>query len=246
MSPVQTFRQMSLADRPSVSRYRQLARSGLSIIVCFGCAASGGPPASRPAPVTQAPTPIRDFVRIESEVLAALNRARTDPGGTASALEALIPHFSGTRFKRPTWPVPVQTTEGATAVREAVRAVRSQRPLNPLTLSPGLSRSARDHVGDQSRSGGTGHVGADGSSTPARAARYGTWQVSFNENIDYGPMVEGRDVVESLLIDDGVPDRGHRRNIFEPASKVVGIACGPHPRFTAMCVIVQAGGFVSK
>ena len=189
---------------------------------------------------------MRDYARIESEVLASLNRARTDPAGTAATLNALIPYFDGRRFKRPTWPVAVQTTEGVAAVREAASALRSQRPVGALTPSAALSRAARDHAVDQSTSGSVGHSGADGSSTATRAARYGTWQVSLNENIDYGPMVQGRDVIESLLIDDGVPDRGHRRNIYEPSSKVVGIACGPHPRFAATCVIVQAGGFVAK
>ena len=43
-----------------------------------------------------------------------------------------------------------------------------------------------------------------------RVARYGTWLISINENIDYQPMLSGRAVIESLLIDDGVRDRGHR------------------------------------
>jgi uncharacterized protein YkwD len=59
-------------------------------------------------------------------------------------------------------------------------------------------------------------------------------------------MMSGRDVIESLIVDDGVPDRGHRRNIYEPSSGFVGIACGPHPKYTATCVIVQAGGVTAK
>jgi uncharacterized protein YkwD len=52
--------------------------------------------------------------------------------------------------------------------------------------------------------------------------------------------------MENLLIDDGVADRGHRRNIYDASARVVGIACGPHPRYGTMCVIVQAGGFTLK
>ena len=59
-------------------------------------------------------------------------------------------------------------------------------------------------------------------------------------------MVHGRDVIESLLIDDGVRDRGHRRNIYDASARLIGIACGPHPKFTATCVIVQAGGMTPK
>jgi uncharacterized protein YkwD len=136
--------------------------------------------------------------------------------------------------------------EGAAAVREAVGVLRARAPIGVLTLDLSLTRAARDHVADQARTGATGHTGSDGSTTLTRVARYGTWMVSVNENIDYAPMLSGRDVIESLLIDDGVRDRGHRRNIFDATSRVVGIACGPHPRYVATCVIVQAGGMTAK
>lgn len=70
--------------------------------------------------------------------------------------------------------------------------------------------------------------------------------ISLSDNIDYAPMSSGRDVIESLVVDDGVPDRGHRRNIYEPSARFVGIACGPHPKCTAACVIVQAGGVTAR
>lgn len=59
-------------------------------------------------------------------------------------------------------------------------------------------------------------------------------------------MIRGRDVIESLLVDDGVPGRGHRHNIYQASAKLVGIACGPHPQYEAMCVIVQTGGVARK
>ena len=178
-------------------------------------------------------------------MLVALNAARTQPTTAAAWLEQLLPRFNGTRLTRPNWPT-VQTVEGAAAVREAIGVLRARTPLGALTLDPSLTRAARDHAADQARSGATGHTGSDGSTTLTRVARYGTWQASVNENIDYAPMLVGREVIESLLIDDGVRDRGHRRNIFDSSSRVVGIACGPHPRYTATCVVVQAGGMTAK
>jgi uncharacterized protein YkwD len=41
----------------------------------------------------------------------------------------------------------------------------------------------------------------------------------------------------NLIIDDGVTDRGHRKNIFSRAFGTAGAACGPHPRFGNVCVI---------
>ena len=197
-----------------------------------------------PAPAPVATT--RDYRRIEQEVLAALNQTRSQPATAAGWLEELAGYYSGTRVKRPWWPITMQTTESVAAVQEAISALRSQGPAVPLTTNAALASAARDHVADQGRTGAVGHTGSDGSTTMTRVARYATWQVSIAENIDYQPMVRGRDVIESLLVDDGVADRGHRKNIFQSSARVVGIACGPHPKYGAMCVIVQAGGITPK
>jgi len=188
----------------------------------------------------------RDFARIEREVLSSLNTARTSPVTVAGWLDELSRDFTGTRLKRPAWPIAVQTAEGVAAVREAIAALRVQPALSPLSLNDALTAAARDQAADLGRTGATSHTGSDGSTLTTRVARYATWRISLSENIDYAPMITGRDVIESLVVDDGVPDRGHRRNIYEPSSRFVGIACGPHPKYTATCVIVQAGGVIAK
>lgn len=59
-----------------------------------------------------------------------------------------------------------------------------------------------------------GHAGSDGSNPGSRLNAHGDWQMAYSENIDYGPLLTGRDVIIDLLVDDGVPDRGHRHNIL--------------------------------
>jgi uncharacterized protein YkwD len=225
-----------------VSRHGRAWLVLLTGVASCSKASQAPPPARQPTATSDG----RDYARIESELFDALNRARTDPQATAADLDALAKFFTGKLFQRPGQPVPIQTLEGVSAVREAAAAVRSERPLDSLTLSAELTRAARDHADDQRYTGSIGHTGSDGSSVDTRARRYGTWLTSISENIDYSPMARGSDVVQNLLVDDGVPDRGHRRNIYEPTAKVIGIACGPHPRYGAMCVIVQAGGFIPK
>ena len=64
------------------------------------------------------------------------------------------------------------------------------------------------------------------------------------ENIVYG-YDSPEDIIERMIVDDGVANRGHRRAIFNPAATIVGIACAPHAAQKHMCVIVFAGAVVS-
>ena len=187
-----------------------------------------------------------NYTHLETEVFGALNKARVDPKGMAVDLHDLIPFYRGKLFQRPEQPTPVRTNEGVGAVDEAIADVASRAALPELMLDPLLTAAARDHVNDQSHSGYVGHEGSDGSTVESRVARYAWWRVSLSENIDYSPAVHGSWVIESLLIDDGVADRGHRANIYSTTAKLVGIACGPHPRYGGVCVIVQAGGVTPK
>jgi uncharacterized protein YkwD len=79
-----------------------------------------------------------------------------------------------------------------------------------------------------------------------RIERHGTvLQGVIGENIAYGPS-DPRRLVMQLIIDDGVPDRGHRKNLYNSKFNSAGVACGPHPDFGTMCVINFAKGFLER
>jgi uncharacterized protein YkwD len=50
-------------------------------------------------------------------------------------------------------------------------------------------------------------------------------------------------IVISLLVDDGVPSRGHRRNLLDKAFKFIGLSLGAHPVYRHMCVMDFAGSY---
>lgn len=175
---------------------------------------------------------------LEAEVLREMNLARTQPRLYAQVLERRRQYYQGNHFKRP-GEITLITNEGLTAVDEAIEFLLRVKPVGVLSPSRGISRTAKDHVDDQGSSGGTSHRGNDGSRMSDRVSRYGRWSGKIGENISYGQS-DARDVVIQLIVDDGVPSRGHRKNMFDPDFRVVGVACGDHSGYGAMCVTTFA------
>jgi uncharacterized protein YkwD len=176
------------------------------------------------------------------QVLAEINLARTAPRSYSGFLREFRGLFHGTYYLLPGSTTRVLSTEGAKAVDEAVRFLSRQKPLPPLAWSDGLAAAAAELAEEQGSSGGTGHTGRQSHGMQERIERHGRWERNIAENIGYGPL-DARNMVMQLIIDDGVPDRGHRKNTFNEAFDTAGVACGPHPRFGSMCVIDFAGGF---
>lgn len=236
---------MARPARHTASRLALLAAC-LAGAAGAACGPAAPPPRAVPRPAT--PAPPRDvpisaaYGTLERAVVAELNRLRADPPAYAEAVEALLPLFDGKVMRQPGGRVAIATVEGPPAVREAAAALRATRPLPALGVAAGLTAAARAHVRDQGARGLVGHVGTDGSSTADRASRYGRWERRLTESIEYGSAT-GRLVVVSLLVDDGVRDRGHRVNLLDPGVATVGVGCGPHAKYGRMCVIVKAGGY---
>jgi len=106
-----------------------------------------------------------------------------------------------------------------------------------------MSLAAKDHANDIGPRGATRHEGRDRSTPGIRLSRYGTWQGEVAENIYYGGE-NARDIVIGLIVDDGVYSRGHRKNIFNPAFRVVGVGCDRHATYRIVCVTTFAMGYI--
>jgi hypothetical protein len=178
---------------------------------------------------------------LEKDVLRELNLVRADPPKYAELLEATKPFYAGKRFKRP-GEITIITEEGVSAVEEAIQFLKASQPVPHFVPSRGMSLGSRDLVKDQSKTGELGHKGDDGSQVWDRVNRHGAWKRSIGENISYGTKT-AREIVMALIIDDGVSGRGHRKNIFNPGFRIVGIACGSHPKFETMCAMALAGAY---
>jgi len=185
-----------------------------------------------------------DYTALADQVAKEINLARTNPGAYAAWLKGQRPWYRGTQLRRP-GQTPIRTKEGLAAVDEAIRRLEKQRPVGALGLSRGLSLAARDLVAPQGASGGFGHTGPDGSTPSERIERHGRWESVIGENVAYGQRT-ARDVVAAFIVDDGVPGRGHRKNLFNAAFHVMGVDCGPHAVYGVTCAITFAGAFHEK
>jgi uncharacterized protein YkwD len=71
------------------------------------------------------------------------------------------------------------------------------------------------------------------------------FQLMLVRTLAYG-YDETRNIVTALLIDDGVPSRGHRTNLLNGRFNVVGVGVGLHQVYRHMCVMDFAGSYDSK
>lgn len=214
------------------------SKTSLMIFLILLFSPSFGSPQSRSVEEAKFLSPL------ENSVVREINMARMAPKDYASLLQQGKKYYDGKLLKLPR-ETPILTKEGVRAVVEAIRFLHSMKSIYPLTPSKGMSLGAKDHVKDQGSSGSSQHKGSDGSQPWDRVNCYGTWEKSIGENISYGSD-KARNIVMGLIIDDGVPSRGHRKNIFNPDFRVIGVACGPHPTYRTVCVITFAGGYKEK
>lgn len=182
---------------------------------------------------------------LEESIVFELNLVRSNPSKYAQDyIKPLLNMFDGRLFKYP-GQLPIITKEGKKAVQECIRVLRQTEPVGILHPNAELSKAANDLVSFQAKNGKVGHIGKNRSTMVDRIEKYGEWEVRIAENISYGHH-NARQIVIALLVDDGVPSRGHRKNILNNDFKVVGIATGQHPKYGTMCVMDFAGGFKSN
>lgn len=200
-----------------------------------------------PGVLTGAPatTQAHRSTKTELAILDELNLARQQPRKYAEFLKAQRKNYRKNGIHLLDGKTRIRTKEGVRAVDEAITYLQNIKPVGKLVLSSGLSRAAEDHAEDIGPRGKVEHTGSDRSTSAARVQRYGRWTLTHGENIAAG-YSDPRSIVMQLIIDDGVANRGHRKNIFDPAFKMVGIALRPHKSYRYICVMDFAGGFVEK
>ncbi len=154
---------------------------------------------------------------LEREILSEINRARTNPQAYAAWLQEQKQYYNGIVLKLP-GEKPVRTNRGLKALAEAIDFLEQQEPLPNLTIADELSTAAASQL-----------------------AQIGTTQSGENfKNISYG-KVTAIGIVMHLIVDDGFPDRRHRKSIFNPNFSLAGIICQDDELYDNICAIAYEG-----
>ncbi|MEL6554018.1 MAG: CAP domain-containing protein [Cyanobacteria bacterium J06621_11] len=180
------------------------------------------------------------WASLEQEIISEHNRVRQNPQSYIPLLENYLESMTvdGHVIHGCGQGCLLTTREGRAAVEEAIAFLRNQPPVDPISLSAPVAQAAKSHAQDQ-QNGQVGHISSDGSSFLQRLPRFGVRSTNIGENISYG-AASAQTVVMRLLIDDGVPSRGHRTNVFAPSWEKVGAGCGTHATYQTVCVINYA------
>ena len=180
-----------------------------------------------------------NYRELNKEIIAEHNKIRTNPKSYIPILEEQIKLFKENVLYRPN-EIPIQTNEGPEAYKEAIKFLETQKPLPELKVDNSLALAAEDHLLDIAPKGLVSHESTNGKNVSDRIEKYCEWEGTCAENIDFGSRT-GVDVVLSLLVDDGIKTRGHRRNLFKEDVKLVGVASGDHKEYETCIVIDMVG-----
>lgn len=111
-----------------------------------------------------------------------------------------------------------------------IRRLKKVKGLPLLMPAEDLTEMAKEHARSSGKTGHVGHRGYD-----SRAKKYCENYKTYSENCDYG-VDDPLEVVIDLLIDEGVPGKGHRENILDPDMNTIGVGYAPHKTYVVNVV----------
>lgn len=177
-----------------------------------------------------------DYAALDAALLARLNELRARPRGFLPALEAMLPRFQGKLYRRAGGAVTWVTVEGRAAVLEAVEALRAAPALGPLRACPLLARVAAEQarlLGEDAQPAGR----EEGLQALAGSAL--TWEGALGESVCFEEG-DADDILAVLLVEDGNPARGHRRNLLRADFRLAGVATAAHGTLRHVAVLLLA------
>jgi uncharacterized protein YkwD len=120
-------------------------------------------------------------------------------------------------------------------VNSLKKDLKKSPAMAPLQSQKDLSEAAKGHAEASGKKGSLGHQNFQ-ARTKTVLAKYR----NIGENCQYG-YSDGFSIVLDLLIDEGIEDLGHRKNILNPEFENIGVSIQPHKKFRFNSVMNYGG-----
>ena len=157
--------------------------------------------------------------KMEKEMIAEINYLRSDPKAYIKHVETYIEEqkqhkANGTGFGN--------ENEEIKTAKELIAQLKKTPRLSILKPHKGVFKAAKTHGIEGKKKGSLDHQGKNGSWPWDRVKKYAPDLIDGNENLVGGPS-SIQTAVMILLVDTGIPNRGHRKTLLNPDWKY--IAC---------------------
>ena len=156
---------------------------------------------------------------VELEILAEINRVRTNPQGYAHWLEDQKQYYDNIWLRLP-GEKPIRAHRLKKAIDEAIAVLKSQQPLPPLSASEQTVANANKKL-------------------DAFAANRNIQNISYGRNTAQG-------IVMSLVVDELFPDRRRRNSLLSPDADDTGVVCKSDPRYSKVCAIAYSNSEMNE
>jgi len=121
-----------------------------------------------------------------------------------------------------------------------ISELKTKKPMPPFIPAKDLYDEAYKHAVDMGNSGKIGHNTSTGGSYMTRIKNLRKEYMTLAENCDYN-FNTALDIAIGLMIDEGVPDHGHRANMFDSKLTSIGVSFKPHKKYGNNCVLDFGG-----
>lgn len=149
----------------------------------------------------------------EKQMIDEVNLLRQNPSGYIPFVEEYIKSMEDEIKNDPS--MSAMYSEELSTAYELIDVLKVTDPLSTLRPHEGVYDAAKAHGEDLRKNTQFGHVGSDGSYPWDRITKFAPDLNDGNENLVGGPY-EIRQAVLLLLVDSGIPDRGHRKTLLNP------------------------------
>ncbi len=178
---------------------------------------------------------------LKENLITEHNKLRTDPKSYIPLLEKHLEYINKDNVLVIPNEIKLKLIEGASTYNNAIEFLKNQANMATMEHNEQISQASLDHAVDIGSNGLFTHEGSDGRNTADRIEKYIEWDGACCESIEFGNRT-AENVLISLLIDDGIEHRPHRKNIFSEELKFFGVGVSEHKTYGVVTVINYLAG----